>query len=263
MPQERTLSLESRQVLIGGSPTHYLVGGQGPEVVLLHGGGGDCRQWGPSLPALAENYRVYAPDLPGFGQSPNPRDDWSVINFVRFVEDFVQALGLEAVRVVGHSLGGGVALGFAIHFPQRLERLVLVNSLGLSRGIAFWTRLLSGALGMKWGQRTVAEALRWKQRRRGLGQDLGASVAERQLYLVQHILGLRGQRLTFSPRLAEVRVPTLIVWGDRDPYLPVAQARRAHQLIPGSRLEVFPRCGHAPFRERPGEFHRLLRDFLG
>jgi len=116
---------------------------------------------------------------------------------------------------------------------------------------------------MRWGQRTVVEALRWKQRRRGLGQDLGASVAERQLYLVQHILGLRGQRLTFSPRLAEVRVPTLIVWGDRDPYLPVAQARRAHQLIPGSRLEVFPRCGHAPFRDRPGEFHRLLRDFLG
>src|SRR3989304_6916457 len=77
MSQEHTLSLESRQVLIGGSPTHYLVGGQGPEGGLLPGGGGDCRQWGPSLPALAENYRGYAPDLPGFGQSPNPRDDWS------------------------------------------------------------------------------------------------------------------------------------------------------------------------------------------
>jgi len=155
--------------------------------------------------------------------------------FVDFLSNFTQALEMKRANLAGYSLGGGIALGFALRFPSRVEKLVLVDSTGLGRDINPLGRFI-GTLG------TVVGRLR--------GQRPPPS--------------LKGTEcVTFLDRLPEVRTPTLIVWGKKDIYLPVAYAYLAHKLLANSHLHVFPGSGHAPHKERSEEFNQLVLDFLG
>ena len=238
---------------VGPVLTHYLRAGEGPPVVLLHGGGGDSRQWLPNLEALARQHLVYAPDLPGFGSSRPLLDSYSLPSLASFVMGFLEALELDKVALVGHSLGGGTALSLALESPQRVEKLVLVNSLGLGQEIALWVRLLCAP--------TIPRALSRLTRAlmRGLSL-LSIPLHDAPHNLGGHIAGLRGQRTVWRHRLRELRVPTLVVWGKRDLYLPVAHAYAASQLIPDCRLHIWDNCGHSPCRDR--RFNPILLDFL-
>lgn len=230
-----TLGIESRWVRVGGINTHYVVAGEGSPLILLHGGANDWSDWKSNIGSLSQCYRVYAPDLVGYGLSDRPEVDYSMDYFVDFLSNFTQALELKRASLAGYSLGGGIALGFALRFPSRVEKLVLVDSTGLGKDISPLGRFV-GILG------TVIGRLR--------GQRPPPSLSGTEC-------------VTFLDRLPEVRTATLLVWGEKDIYLPVACAYLAHNLLPNSRLHVFPRSGHAPHKQKSEEFNRLVLDFLG
>lgn len=258
----------------------YFVAGEGPPVVLLHGLGLDAAtvSWRHVLPALAGEYRVYAPDLPGHGGSEKPTARYTTAFFRRAFEAFRTELGLESVRLVGLSMGGAVALGHALEGD--VERLVLVDSYGLGEdapwraGAAtllrapFLQRLWWTGLGAS--RRTVRSHLRGVVAGRppaDLVEDVYAAVQDADVGRTtgswqRSEFRAGGFETCYLDRLGGLEAPTLLVHGGADPLLPPSWSRRATDRIDDSRLCVFERCGHWPPRERPEEFTRALQSFL-
>jgi pimeloyl-ACP methyl ester carboxylesterase len=275
---------KSRETVLHGHRVSYRAGGEGPVVLLLHGIAGSSRTWDAVGPALIDaGYAVVAPDLLGHGESAKPRGDYSLGAYASGVRDLLALLGHDRATVVGHSLGGGVAMQFAYQFPERCERLVLVSSGGLGREVNALLRAPT-LPGSEWVMplicatplRDAGDWLASMARRVGMraGSDLeeiwrsyvslGDARARRAFILtLRGIVDQRGQRVSANDRLyLAAEVPTLIVWGERDPIIPVEHAAGAHAAIPGSRLEVFPDARHFPHRDSPERFVAALIDFL-
>jgi pimeloyl-ACP methyl ester carboxylesterase len=276
-------ALERRTIELHGHPVSYRLGGSGPLLVLIHGITSSSRTWERVLPALADHFTVLAPDLLGHGESAKPRGDYSLGAYASGIRDLMVALGHPRATVVGHSLGGGIAMQLAYQFPERVERLVLVNSGGLGREVNLMLRAatLPGSeyvLPLLCAP-ALADAVRAVGRVMGAiglrpGADLTgmlegfaslSAVDARRAFLhtARSIIDIGGQRVSARDRLYLASgMPTLIVWGENDPMIPVAHGRAAHAEMPGSRLEVFPDAGHFPFNDDPLRFARVLREFL-
>jgi pimeloyl-ACP methyl ester carboxylesterase len=269
--------------LHGHEVCYRTAGERGPLVLLVHGITSCAAAWDPVTELLARDHRVLVPDLLGHGESAKPRGDYSLGAHAAGLRDLMIALGEERATVVGHSLGGGIAMQFAYQFAQRVERLALVSSGGLGREVGLLLRAaaLPGAaqvlpfVSAPWlldAGAAVARALG----KIGLkaGSDLSgmaqgiATLGSREaraafIATVQSVIDPGGQRVNASDRLyLAAEVPTLIVWGERDPMIPVAHARAAHAAMPGSRLELFERAGHFPFHDDPARFAAVLGDFI-
>jgi pimeloyl-ACP methyl ester carboxylesterase len=275
--------MELRQVSIHGHRVAYRSAGRGPVVLLVHGMAGSSRTWRHVMPALAARFTVLAPDLPGHGESAKPRGEYSLGAHANSLRDLLEALGHERATLVGQSLGGGVAMQLAYQFPQRCERLVLVGSGGLGPEVSLLLRVLTvpGAeyvLRLVCAPRVPAAGNRvgsWL-RRVGLRADPAveemwasySSLAEeetRQAFFrtLRAVIDLGGQAVSAGNRLSLAsHVPTLIVWGRQDPFIPVHHALAAHEAIPGSRLEIFDDVGHYPHCEAPTRFVEVLVDFM-
>ena len=276
-------TVHAEQIELHGHPTTFRRAGSGPAIVLVHGVTSSSRTWRSVLPALAEDHLVIAPDLLGHGRSAKPRGDYSLGSYASGIRDLLAALDVPSATVVGHSLGGGIAMQFSYQFPEWIDRLVLVDSGGLGQEVspvlraatlpgAEWVlpvlaggpsrlagRLTGGALG-RLGVRGSADV-------RGLAEgfeSLGSAEARRAfLHTVRAVIDASGQRVDARDRLylAE-QVPSLIVWGTKDRIIPLAHGRGAHELMPGSRFEAFEGAGHFPFNDDPGRFVGVLRDFI-
>jgi pimeloyl-ACP methyl ester carboxylesterase len=252
-------------------------------VVLLHGIAGTSATWDEVIPTLAACHTVIAPDLLGHGESAKPHGDYSLGAHANVVRDLLEALGMGPATIVGHSLGGGIAMQFAYQFIERCERLVLVSSGGLGREVHPLLRAatLPGAEAvLPWlstaGSRGVGALIRGMSRL-GIraGPDLDetwrsfASLEEpaaRRAFIqtVRGVMDLGGQRVSAKERLYLAQgLPTLIVWGEKDPLIPVRHAHEAHERMAGSRLEIFPDAGHFPYRDDPERFASVLLDFIG
>ena len=269
--------------VLHGHRISYRSAGSGSVVLLLHGITSSATTWDEVLPWLAERHTVVAPDLLGHGQSAKPRTDYSLGAQANGLRDLLAVLGHERVTVVGHSLGGGIAMQLAYQYPELCERLVLVSSGGLGREVNALLR--AAALpGSEWVlpllcraglQDAVAGAARFLAR---LGMRAGPDVEEvwrgytsladpacREAFVhtLRAVVEPGGQRVCAVDRLyLTALMPTLIVWGDRDPMIPVEHGHGAHRAMPGSRLEIFPGAGHLPHRDQPWRFVRLLLDFV-
>ncbi|WP_410591855.1 alpha/beta fold hydrolase [Amycolatopsis sp. lyj-23] len=252
--------------------------GRGPAVLFLHGIGDDSSTWLDLLTSLAGEFTVIAPDLLGHGFSAKPRADYSVAAYACGMRDLLTTLDVDRVTVVGHSLGGGVAMQFAYQFPERCERLVLVGSGGVGASVHPLLRLaaapgaglllpLLGASPALPVLRRLAEALR-------ISDDLDYVVA-RYLRLVEpgtrsaflrtlrSVVDWRGQVVNMLDRCYLTQgIPTLLVWGTEDRVIPSGHALRAHRAMPGSRLVLFEGAGHFPHRSAPERFLEILREFL-
>ncbi len=257
--------------------------GSAPVLLLIHGVGDSSRTWEDVIPLLAEHHTVLAPDLLGHGDSDKPRADYSIGGFANGMRDLLVVLGVDQATVVGHSLGGGVALQFAYQYPERVERLVLVSSGGLGEEVHPVLRAValpgaSAALSLStrrvfrdpvlFGSRLVARA--------GLADPEDVEGAARVWLALQDratrtaflrtlrgLVDLRGQTVTSRDRLyLTAAIPTLLVWGQRDRVLPVAHARRAVDALPGAHLEVVARAGHLPHRSRPRLFTDAVLRFV-
>jgi pimeloyl-ACP methyl ester carboxylesterase len=270
-------------IRLHGHHVFYRSAGSGPVVVLVHGITSTSATWANVLPYLADRFTVIAPDLIGHGESAKPRGDYSLGAYASGIRDLLVALGHERATFVGHSLGGGVAMQLAYQFPEHCERLVLVGSGGLGREITPLLRAASLP-----GAELVLPFLvdeRLLGTGRAIGRLLGrvglrvhtdvgevlrghASLSDGEaraafLHTLRTIVDLRGQRVDATDRLYLAQaIPFLLVWGERDPIIPVEHARAAHRLVPGSRLEIFPDAGHFPHLDDPLRFGRLLTDFM-
>jgi pimeloyl-ACP methyl ester carboxylesterase len=283
-PAGRPLELaELRETVLHGHRVFYRAAGSGPVVVLVHGITSTSNTWSNVLPYLAERFTVIAPDLLGHGESAKPRGDYSLGAYASGIRDLLIALGHERATFVGHSLGGGVAMQLAYQFPEHCERLVLVSSGGLGREISALLRAASLP-----GSELVLPVM-VNERVLGAGRAMGrllgrvglrvhtdvgevlrghASLSDGEaraafLHTLRTIVDPGGQRVDASDRLYLAQaIPFLIVWGERDPIIPVEHARVAHRQVPGSRLEVFPDAGHFPHLDDPLRFVRLLIEFV-
>lgn len=275
--------IDSQEITLHGHRVRYRVAGSGPLLVLIHGIAGSSATWQKVLPVLAERYTVVAPDLLGHGQSAKPRTDYSLGAYASAIRDLLGALGYEHGTMLGHSLGGGVAMQFAYQFPERCERLVLVSSGGL--GAELHLLLRAAALpGAEWmlpllcsrGLRDAVDGVARFLGRVGLraGPDLDetwrsfVSLSDPDarnafLHTVRTVIDIHGQCASATDRLyLASEVPTMILWGEQDPLIPVAHAYSAHQNIQGSRLEIFQEAGHFPYRDDPQRFMNVLIDFI-
>lgn len=261
----------------------YREGGDGPPVVLLHGIGLDAGtvSWAKVLPALAEEYTVYAPDLPGHGGSERPDADYSTAYYEAVLDSLLGELDVRSPRLVGVSMGGSVALSHALNGGDP-DRLVLVNSYGLGSD-AYWRAPASvllrtpGIGGSLWGSvaRTrsgLRQVLDLMTAGSGVDPDLVEDVYEhtsdrgalRAMRRWQrNEFGLGGFRTDDSARLGSLGVPTLLVHGEHDPLVPPRWSREAAEQLPDGRLAVLPETGHWLPRERPDRFLSILRPFLG
>jgi pimeloyl-ACP methyl ester carboxylesterase len=266
-----------------GHRVRYRIGGEGPAIVLIHGITGTSGTWGEVLPDLAEGHTVLAPDLLGHGESAKPRGDYSLGAYASGIRDLMIAVGIDRATIVGHSLGGGVAMQLAYQFPERLDRLVLVSSGGLGREVHMMLRLtaLPGAeyvLPLLYAEplRNAGSAVTAFLSRLGLrvGPDLEeigrgfaslADVDARQAFIhtARSIIDFDGQRVSARDRLyLSEGVPSLLIWGENDPIIPADHGREAQREMPGSRFELFPGAGHFPYRSDPRRFVASLSEFI-
>jgi pimeloyl-ACP methyl ester carboxylesterase len=241
------------------------------------------RHWESVALRLANDYTVVAPDLIGHGDSATPRGDYSLGAHAASIRDLLAVIGIDRATLVGHSLGGGVALQFFYQFPQRVERLALVSSGGLGQEVSPMLRtaalpgmkalLAAGAhprvlaaiweAGDRLQARGVPKGVYLKAVARALRPLEQPGAREAFLQTLRSVIDVRGQRVSARDRLYMLGgFPTLVVWGERDHTIPIAHGLDAHAAIPGSRFETLPRAAHFPHLEDPEGLAAVLRDFM-
>jgi len=268
--------------MLHGRPMTYAAAGAGPVLLLVHGMGGGYENWREVIEPLARRHTVIAPDLPGHGASAPGNGDYSVGALAVALRDLLLALGHERATLVGHSLGGGIAMQLAYQFPELAERLVLVSSGGLGpevslalRAVALpgselWIAVTARAaswVGPAFGRGLSAVRVRpspaTAEVARGYASLSDAGRRSAFLSTLRSVINVSGQRIDASDRLyLTAGIPTLIVWGARDPVIPASHGERAHAAIVGSRLEIFDGIGHIPQLEAPERFVGVLERFL-
>jgi pimeloyl-ACP methyl ester carboxylesterase len=274
-------------VLIHGHQVRYRIAmtdHADPVVLLVHGVAGSSQTWEEVMPAIAaEGYTVIAPDLLGHGESAKPRGDYSLGAYASGLRDLLAVLGHDRATVVGHSLGGGIAMIFSYQFPERTERMVLVDSGGLGREVSIALRAASlpgselvlpllfstpllragGAVAGALGRLGFKAGPDMEEIARGISSFADVGTRTAFVHTVRAVIDPAGQRVSARDRLYLAEgLPTLLVWGGRDPIIPIEHGRAAVELIPGSRLEVFPDAGHFPHRDDPVRFAEVLTEFL-
>ena len=257
--------------------------GSGPPVVLIHGMVNSSRHWESVALRLADSYRVIAPDLLGHGDSARPRGDYSIGAHAASIRDLLSAIGVERATIVGHSLGGGVAMQYFWQFPQRVERLALVSSGGLGPDVSPMLRSAAmpgvGALlavaahrRLLGGMRDVGARLEGRGSHAGVVlQQLARAMRPLEhpdarkafLHTLRAVIDLRGQRVSARDRVYMLEgFPTLVVWGERDNTIPLAHGRALHEAVPGSHFVTLPDTAHFPHIENPAGLADALRDWL-
>jgi len=272
-----------RTVVLHGHDLSYVDSGSGPAVLFIHGILGSQRQWSRLVDRLDDDHRLVVPDLFGHGESAKPYGDYSLSAHAAALRDLLDHLGIERVTLVGHSLGGGIAMQFFYLFPERVERLVLVSSGGLGREVNLalraatlpgaaqvlsvaastpvvsWVGLLGrGATAVGWRPGADVDAV-WRGFR-SLG-DHGSRRAF--LATTRAVIDVGGQTISAHDHLGGVLpVPVLVVWGTRDRMIPVSHATDVARALPDCRVELFEGAGHFPHLEDPTRCAGLLRDFV-
>jgi pimeloyl-ACP methyl ester carboxylesterase len=264
--------------LPGIGATSYAVAGSGPPVLLLHGLGATHAIWRLNVPSLASLCTVYAPDLPGHGDSARPRVPYTLDFGVRFTTAFMDAVGLSQVILVGSSLGGLLALATAVRHSDRVAALALASPAGLGRELARGMRWASvpvigpllAAVEMRFGPGLLPSLV---HRPEALDPDMAAEIHQMAsapgvrgvvLSVVRHGVALGGLRpsLVQMEGFRRLSCPVLLVWGAEDRIIPVAHAYRAREARPETQVYVLPECGHLPQIEKAGEFNQRVSQFL-
>ena len=270
--------LEHKRINLGGINLHYAQVGQGPVVLLVHGLGTSSVTWGHNIEPLADaGYTVLAPDLPGHGDSDKPRSlSYGPGAGARLIHDFLNALGMDRVSLVGNSAGGLISGIFALDYPLRVDRLVLVASAGLGRDVSWGLRMVSvPVLGELVYQpmllRLIGVNSRLFYRPPAFpdGFRPGASRSDPEsrrvtIRAIRSCITLFGQkkRCQMLDRLGGLTAPIMTVWDTEDRYIPVSHALLIGRALPRSEVRTIPECGHWPHMKKPAEFNALLIQFL-
>ncbi len=272
---------QDRYISAGKIKTRFLSSGEdGPTVILLHGLGASAEVWLPNIDALARNHQVLVPDLAGFGRSDKPSPSFSPLDYASIIDDFLKALNVKKASLIGHSLGGGIALHYALQFSQKVEKLVLVDCAGFGKEVIWSLRLMSIPC--------IGEIISYPTR---TGVELFFKLAVNNpevitkefidfyyqlfnqpgyqtflLKLTRMLVNVRSAKqellMPIMGSLGKIKRPTLIIWGDKDKVLPLKHAYYGKKEMANAQLYIMRQCGHIPNLERPEEFNRVVLDFL-
>jgi len=275
---------EYEEIELHGHRVGFQAAGDGDQlIILLHGITSTAEAWRKVMPRLAERYTVIAPDLIGHGRSAKPRGDYSLGAYAAGVRDLIAVLGYERGTVVGHSFGGGIAMQFSYLFPEYVERMALIASGGLGREVHPMLRaaVLPGSewvlplLAREWSVK-AGDAVRTVAGKLGLeaGPDLAefargyASLTEEGasdafIHTMRSVIDHDGQRVSALDRLYLAdQLPTMIIWGDSDPVIPVEHGRNAHRVVTNSHYVEIEGSGHWPMLDAPDRIVRELTEFM-
>lgn len=272
--------MEHKVIAVDGMNVHYVHAGSGPVVLLVHGVGASQVAWRSNIAPLANaGFTVVALDLPGHGDSDKPKNiEYDPVAAVHFLAHFLDALKVDRASVMGNSGGGLVAASFALEYPERTDRVVLVAPGGLAQDVSLFLRLLSVPV--------VGEIIfnPWIHNTMGMSKHLFYSPLSfprdvlKELDRVQSMpgatraalrsirssidyRGMMGCRLVVH-RLDSLAAPLLTVWGENDRLIPVSHVQAVRQVVPHSLVRTFPECGHWPQMEKAAEFNPLAIEFL-
>lgn len=265
-----------------GERVAYLDEGSGEVILLLHGIAGSSQTWRPLIRPLSRKYRVLAPDLLGHGNSTKPRSDYSLGAFSVLMRDLLNELGIDRATIVGHSLGGGIAMQFVYQHPDHVARLVLIGSGGLGPDVGLPLRLASlpgaelvlpliaprkvtsaGERVLAWLRKSGVESPRGEELWRHYSSLSDGPTRQAFLRTLRAVVDHRGQSVSALNRLnVRTDFPVLAIWGDRDAIIPVQHAHAAREVRPDVRLEVLTDVGHFPHAERPAQVAELIDDFI-
>jgi 4,5:9,10-diseco-3-hydroxy-5,9,17-trioxoandrosta-1(10),2-diene-4-oate hydrolase len=253
-------------ITANGLRTSYLEAGEGPVLILLHGAGGGATSWYKVIGPLSRHFRVIAFDKPGYGESDKPWADYSKAFYTDWLKAAVDELGIDRFHIAGSSQGGSVSIAFALRFPEYIDKMILVDTAGMSDE---WDRRIIPRMVLYrlfptpfWGRMLGSNVMK---------DPLVADPASHQYSM--EVIRKPGERYPFflgrgkavqtytEEELQSVQVPTLVIWGADEAFFPVAHGERAAALIPDSRLVVLPGAGHLPWMEKPVEFVREVKGF--
>jgi pimeloyl-ACP methyl ester carboxylesterase len=258
----------AKEVLVFGQKIQYVEAGSGPTVVLLHGLGGSSQVWQLNIGPLAEKYHVVVPDQIGFGKSDKPLVNYRIRTYVDFLDQFCKQLKIERASLVGSSMGGWIAALFTAAFPDRVEKLVMVDAGGYAPPKGFDTRLFYGLNPTtRDGMKVLVSKVFYSkvfQTDAAIDQAMAARLAAGDGYTINSITEsiIRGEDL-LDEVVKTIKRPTLLVWGREDGLTPLSDGERFNKDISGSRLVVFDQCGHMPNIEKAMEFNAAVLKYLG
>jgi proline-specific peptidase len=279
-PSSEYLSIPSKKINLSGVNLHYVEAGKGPSLLFLHGLGGTWKDWAENLPAFAATYQVMAIDFPGFGDSDKPEVKYSIEWFTHIVESFLREKKLKRVNVIGHSMGGLVALDLAARLNSRVKKLVVTDAVGIGDKSEFISYAMT--------KKIMGPETRWesfegflrdeframvnsfiKDQKPKTAREFFESVPKNPFTGNPFLPMTPNVQMTASiidfdirPKLASIRQPTLILWGAKDPVAPPQDASFLQKEIPSSTLVLFPNSGHSPMMENPSLFNQELERFL-
>jgi pimeloyl-ACP methyl ester carboxylesterase len=275
---DRTEQLEDRYVKVGQVNTRYWqVGNSGNSVILLHGGGGYIEVWKHNILELAKHHRVYAFDMVGAGRTDTVDADYTFDFMAQFTRDFMKALNIAKASFIGTSAGGGVALTLTLNFPELVDRLILVGSVGLGKEISFLLRVTTvPGLGKLFSSPSKS-GLAMLCKQAVYDSNLVTDEVVEEFYQMATLPGAAATTLNvgrsnlniwgqfhqpITERLTAITAPTLIIWGRQDSMVPVTHAQNAAKMIPNAQLAIIEECGHWSPIEHPQKFNHLVSEFL-
>jgi len=282
--QEPGFSGRANSATLHGQPLNYLDVGDGPAILFVHGLMSSSETWSSQIDRLSTGFRVIAPDLFGHGASAKPAGDYSLGAHAATLRDLLDTLNVPSVTMVGHSLGGGIALQFAYLFPERVTGLILVSSGGLGRELNPLLRaatlpgseLVLPVLASNWVHAIGDTALRWWSKIglppispssdegwQGLSSLADADTRRAFLATSRSVIDVHGQTVNAGSWLSAMASrPAMLIWGGRDRIVPAAHVEAAKQKLPASRVEIFAKSGHFPHLDEPDRFSRVLGEFM-
>lgn len=242
--------------LNGVAMRYYCAGRRGRPMILIHGLGGTAENWAALLPLLSRDFLVYAPDLPGFGRTPLAPEGVNIATHILYLRRFLDALGYPRAILVGNSLGGWIAASFAAAYPERVEHLFLLNSAGLRREQIHSPYAADRAAARRSIEHMMGRALPVPK------FILDDMVRNSQLPAYKRFIEEYDAREELDEKLAQISVPTTIIWGEQDRLLPLTCAYDLHEGIPGSELVLLARAGHVTQVQAPTQVARIIQSAI-
>jgi pimeloyl-ACP methyl ester carboxylesterase len=268
---DKTVEPSAKDATVFGYRIHYLEAGSGDPVILLHGTGGEGARWMPTIKGLASNFRIIALDQIGFGQSDKPLTTYHSGVFAGFLAGFMKAIGVPRATIVGQSMGAAVALHLAVHHPELVERLVLVD------GGNYRSASDPPPPPPNWHDRQIANAGTLEESREYLKKlyydhsfvtdelvEHNLILRLRSAYTIESMqtANARGLGAVTEEEVRAITAPTLLVWGMNDPLSPVANADKLNAALKNSRKVLIDKAGHYPFLEHADKFNQIVLEFL-
>jgi len=255
--------MEEKTVLINNLKVNYKIAGSGPAILILHGWGGSSTSWIRVSKILANRgYKVFVPDFPGFGKSKTPLESWDVSDYVEWLADFVKSQNLDKFFILGHSFGGRVAIKFVIKYPEKIKALILCNSGGIKHKPSFKTRIIFQLSHIGNIIFSPSPLTRFKD---GAQNIFYLFLRHRDYVKANGVMRESIKKVIeedLQPYLSEIKLKTLIIWGEKDKMVPIKDAHIFKENISNSQLEVLLQNGHSPHLETPKKLVEIILKFL-